>query len=219
MDKIKVFIIDDHKLFIEGLCSLLAEQEGLEIHGYSMYPVDFSTQMHEVDADVFIIDINMPEMSGITLTRLLTEAKPDARILALTMHNDYRYIEKMLQSGALGYALKSENIKELVRAIKTVATGKRFISDGVQETISKKIGSIHRIEESDDLRKSKLTKREIEILLLIIKEFPNKMIAEKLFISERTVETHRKNIFSKTNTNSAISLLKYAIKEGIYISE
>ena len=215
MSPIKIFIIDDHRLFIEGLYALLSDEECLDIVGYSMEPNQFLEKLNQIDADVFLVDINMPEMTGITLSKLIINKKPEAKILALTMYNDYRHIEKMIKGGALGYSLKSDNIKELVKAIKSVARGKKFISESIQETVVNKIGTIHSIEETENISKSSLTKREVEILMLIIKEYSNKQIAEKLFISERTVETHRKNIFAKTNTNSAISLLKYSIKEGI----
>ncbi|TVQ83918.1 MAG: DNA-binding response regulator [Bacteroidetes bacterium] len=215
MDPVKIYIIDDHHLFIEGLYALLSEEECLEITGCSTDPNDFLENLNQIEADVFLVDINMPEMTGIALSKLIINKRPEARILALTMYNDYRHIEKMIKSGALGYSLKSDNIKELIKAIKSVARGKKFISESIQETVVSKIGTIHRIEETEDIRRSSLTKREVEILMLIIKEFSNKKIAEKLFISERTVETHRKNIFAKTNTNSAISLLKHCIKEGI----
>ncbi len=215
MDPVKIYIIDDHHLFIEGLYALLSDEKCLKIIGYSMDPNNFLDNLNQIEADVFLVDINMPEMTGIALSKLIMDKKPEARILALTMYNDYRHIEKMIKSGALGYSLKSDNIKELVKAIKSVARGKKFISESIQETVVSKIGNIHRIEEAEDIRKSSLTKREVEILMLITKEFSNKQIAEKLFISERTVETHRKNIFAKTNTNSAMSLLKHCIKEGI----
>lgn len=215
MNTIKIFLVDDHKLFIEGIISLLSEEDCLQFVGYSLNPAEVRDKVDEIDADVFIIDINMPEMSGITLTKFIMEKKPDSKILALTMYNDYRHIEKMIKSGALGYSQKSDNIEELIKAIKTVARGRKFICESIQQTIVNNIGSIHKMEETEIVSKSKLTEREMEVLLLIIKEYNNREIAEKLFISRQTVETHRKNIFSKANTSSAVGLLKYAIKEGI----
>jgi DNA-binding NarL/FixJ family response regulator len=214
MNQIKIYIIDDHKLFIEGIKALLSDEKELMFIGSSTCPKEFINNMHNIEADVYLVDINMPEMSGIMVTNLLRNTKPEAKVLALTMYDDYRHIERMLKSGAIGYSLKSDNIAELVKAIKMVARGKKFICERIQETVLDQIGSIHELEENEDIRKSKMTKREIEILLLIIKEHSNQQIAEKLFISSRTVETHRKNIFAKANTNSALGLLKHAIKEG-----
>ncbi len=215
MDPIRVYIVDDHHLFIEGIYALFADVKMLEIVGYSMSPAEFLENFDEIEADVFLMDINMPEISGIALTKIVMERNPTTKILALTMYDDYKHVEKMLKSGAIGYALKSDNISELFKAIKSVQQGQKFISECIQEAIINRIGSVHELEESEDVSKSKLTKREIEILLLIIKEVPTKEIAEKLFISPRTVETHRKNIFAKANAKSAMSLLKYAIREGL----
>lgn len=215
MNKIKVFIVDDHSLFIEGLYSLLDEEFTVEIVGHSTNPQEVLKNMNSISTDVFLVDINMPHMSGTALTRLMLDTDPGAKVLALTMYNDFRNIEAMIQSGAIGYALKSDKLKELVKAIQTVAKGEKYISKSIHATIVNKIGSIHKIHETQDIKQAKLTKREVEILLLIIKEFQNKQIAEMLFISESTVETHRRNILLKTNTNSALGLLKHAIAEGI----
>ncbi len=215
MNNVKVYIIDDHKLFIEGLYSLLADKEGLRVIGHRLSPLEALQSIHQINADVFLIDINMPEMSGFELAQKILEKKPGARMLALTMYDDYQYIEKMIKSGVMGYSLKSDTIKELVKAIKTVAAGKRYMSERLKEDVIDKIGSINTLDETEDIKKSKLTNREKEILLLITKEYSNKAIAEKLFISERTVETHRKNICSKTNANTSLGFLKYGIVEGI----
>jgi DNA-binding NarL/FixJ family response regulator len=215
MQKIRVFIIDDHQLFIEGIYALLSDEPAFEFVGDAMSPNEFLAQMHTIQADVFLMDIDMPEMSGIMLTRMLIEKRPEAKVLALTMYDDFRHIEQMIKSGAMGYAVKSENITELIKAIKTVAAGGKYISESPRETVVNRLGSIHELEEVDEMSKSKLTKRETEILLLIIREVPKKEIAERLFISPRTLETHRKNIFAKANAKTVLGLLKYAVKEGL----
>ena len=165
-----------------------------------------------------MVDINMPDISGVELTRRIKEIVPDARILALTMFDEFSYVEKMMKNGAMGYVLKSASLQELSTAIATVASGKRFLGTEIQEIVFNKIGGksfsnkLVNFPETDHVR---LTKRETEILALIAREFTTQQIAEKLFISERTVETHRKNIFSKTKAKSAIGLSKYAIQQGI----
>jgi len=215
MEKIKIYVVDDHKLFIEGIYALLSDEQSLEFVGESLSADDFLLQLDQINADVFLMDINMPDVSGIMLTKMLLQRRPDARVLALTMYDDFRHVEQMMKSGAMGYAVKSENITELIRAIKMVAAGHKYISESSRETVVNRLGSIHELEEVDHVSKSKLTKREIEILLLIIKEVPKKEIAERLFISPRTLETHRKNIFAKANAKTVVGLLKYAYKEGI----
>ncbi len=215
MEPIKIYIIDDHTLFIKGLYSLLSDESSIELTGYSTSPSDFIEKINKVNADVFLVDINMPQMTGISLTQLILEQRPTAKILALTMYDDYRHIENMFKSGATGYSLKSDTIAELIRAIHAVAKKQKFISCNIQQTIINQIGSIHELEDVEDASKSKFTQREIEIVRLIIKEYSNKAIADKLFISPRTVESHRKNIFAKAQTSSALGLMKYAIQKGI----
>lgn len=215
MDRIRIYMVDDHNLFIKGLQALLSDEKSFHFIGSSTTGDHFLEQYERIAADIILMDINMPEVSGIMLTKMVMDKDPDARILALSMHNSYRHIEKMLTSGALGYSLKSDDLTELVKAIRTVARGKKYISQSIQDTIVDRLGTSDEFEEHDDISKSKLTRRETEILRLILKEHSNTQIAKKLFISHRTVETHRKNIFSKANANSAISLLRYAIKEGL----
>jgi DNA-binding NarL/FixJ family response regulator len=222
MNNVSVFIIDDHKLFVEGLCSLLADLQGFEITGFSMNPVDFLDKIDQHTADVYLVDINMPQLSGVQLTRKLKEWNPTIKILALTMYDEYEYVEKMIMAGASGYILKSASIQELTQAIRTVAEGAKFLGSDIQEVLFNKVeksnAELYTRSYSNNIEPdATLTKREIEILILISKELTTQQIAEKLFISERTVETHRKNIFSKTKAKSVIGLSRYAEKYG-YIS-
>lgn len=215
MERIKIFIIDDHKLFVEGISSLLSDDPRFEVVGYALSGNEFLKIHEDLDIGVYLLDINMPEISGVELARQIKESKPDAKILALTMYEDFSYVEKMIKSGAAGYVLKSASLPELSKAIEVVASGKKYFGDEIQEMVFNKISGKSVMDEksstSDELS---LTKREIEILSLIAKEFTTQQIAEKLFISERTVETHRKNIFSKTKAKSVIGLSKLAIQQG-----
>lgn len=218
MNEIKIFVVDDHKLFVEGICSLLADEQRFKIIGYTLSGEEFLSISHTIDADVYLVDINMPELSGVELTAELIRLKPDAKILALTMYDDFNYVEKMIRSGAAGYVLKSAGLQELSKAIETVACGDKFFGKEIQEMVFKKIGGKSSFIDKGDMSETgqaKLTPRETEILKLIAQEFTTQQIAEKLYISERTVETHRKNIFSKTKAKSVIGLSKYAIQHGI----
>ncbi len=222
MNQVSVFIIDDHKLFVEGLCSLLAEVEGFHIAGFSLNPVDFIENLQQPEAAVFLIDINMPQMSGVELTSRMTKRFPDTKILALTMYDEYEYVEKMIVAGASGYILKSASIQELTHAIRMIATGSKYLGSDIQKVLFNKVekstsGISQSEAEPDNKTNAVLTPREIEILVLIAKELTTQQIAEELFISERTVETHRKNIFSKTKAKSVIGLSRYAEKYG-YLS-
>ncbi len=215
MSAIKVFLIDDHKLFIHGLTSILNDKPGLKVVGYVHSAEEYFEREESLDVDVFLIDVNMPKMSGIEITRHIKEKDPRAKILALSMYEDSLYIEKMIQSGASGYIIKSANIKELVKAIKEVAKGKTYLGEDLQKVIFEKMGSMDFFEDHGHLNTNNLSKREIEILSLIAREYSTQQIAEKLFISELTVETHRKNILAKTKAKSIVGLVKYAIREGL----
>jgi DNA-binding NarL/FixJ family response regulator len=190
MKKIKLFLIDDHKLFIKGIISIFEESSEMEVVGHAYSANQYLNEPPVTEPDVILMDINMPDMTGIELTRLIKEKNPKAKILALSMFEDILYIQKMIQSGANGYVLKSADMQVLIDAIKTVAYGGKFWDAEIRNTILEKVGAIDS-EEFKDLNQNKLSKRELEILNLITKEFSNSQIAEKLFISELTVETHR----------------------------
>ncbi len=215
MATIDLFLVDDHKLFLEGLVSILNEKPGLNVLGYACSASEYFAVAEDIHPDVIIVDVNMPEMSGIELTHLIKEHNPQAKILALTMYEDPIYIQKMVHSGVNGYILKSANIKELEKAIRMVSQGENYLAKDIQKIVMDKIGYIESFEDFDSFNKNKLSKREIQIVSLIAREFSTQEIAEKLHISERTVETHRKNIIAKTNAKSIVGLVKYAIREGL----
>jgi DNA-binding NarL/FixJ family response regulator len=218
MNEIKIFVIDDHKIFVEGICSLLSDEKRFALVGCSNSGHEFLTKYLDYDIDVYLIDINMPELSGVELTKYIIEKKPSAKILALTMHEEFEYVERMIKSGASGYVLKSAGLNELSVAIEQVARGNKFFGIEIQEMMFNKLGGKNATFDSESKNhQPTLTKREIEILSLIAKEYTTSQIAEMLYISERTVETHRKNIFSKTKARSIIGLSKFAIQYG-YIS-
>jgi DNA-binding NarL/FixJ family response regulator len=157
---------------------------------------------------VLITDINMKELSGIELARKIKEFDDDIKILALSMHDDRQTISEMLEVGINGYVLKNTGMDELTMAINKVAGGQMFFSAEVTETMMKAISE----PKTSPKESITLTPREIEIVKLIAAELSNAQIGDKLFISERTVETHRKNIFRKTNTKSVAGLIKLAIE-------
>jgi len=214
MEKIRVYIIDDHKLFVEGIVSLISEETDLEVTGYSLLARDYLAMADQVEADVYLVDINMPEISGIELTDMIIERNPDAHVLALSMYDDIQFVEKMIKSGAIGYIQKAASMEELIRAIRTVAQGQRYLAQDIQDTIFSTLGNLGKLQAPEETE-NKLTKRELEVLQLVAKDYSTAEIADKLFISERTVETHRKNIFSKTDARTVIGLIRYAVKHGI----
>ena len=211
---IKVLVVDDHQLIIDGLKSLLQDEHDIVFAGGAntmQQAIDFVSKNR---VEVVLADINMPEGSGIETTRSLKVIQPDIQVLALTMHEDINMIRMMVEAGASGYILKRTNMNEVLEAIRVVAKGGKYLGRDVQEILLNNMGkSTSPAEQIVNL--SILTQREREILNLIAKELRNDEIAEKLFISERTVETHRRNIFTKTKTKSIVGLIKYAMGNGM----
>jgi len=197
-----IFIVDDHQLVIDGISSLLKGSEQFNISGSSTNPLEVSLRLSQSSTDILLTDISMPAMNGIELTRLLKKDFPDLKVIAISMHGENQIIKEMLDAGISGYILKNTGKQELIEAITKVASGGTYFDENVTREILNSFSS-----KNDEKR---LTPREIEIIRLIEQECSNKQISDKLFISERTVESHRKNIFRKTNTQSLIGLIKYA---------
>ncbi|MES2417848.1 MAG: response regulator transcription factor [Bacteroidota bacterium] len=205
--KINLFIVDDHQLVVEGLLSLLYNEEKYFIAGYSNRPQEVMERLAELEVDILLTDINMPEMTGVVLTRNVKKQFPYLKVLALSMFGDKTVIREMIAAGISGYIVKNTGKQELLMALDRLASGQTFFGEEVTNELMKSMGA------NDN--EPHLTNREIEILHLIAKEYSNKKMADLLFISERTVETHRKNIFRKTNTQSVVGLLKYAYDHKI----
>lgn len=215
MDKFKLLLVDDHRLMLDGLISLLEDEGCIESIRGATSGLQALAILENEKVDVLMVDINMPEMSGLELTKIVRERFPDIKVLALSMYNDNIMIAKMIEAGAMGYVLKSTNISELSEAICTIASGKRFLSKEAQDIIMQGIYNSDSSISNLQPNVIKLTSRESEVLALIVKEYSNEQIADKLFISERTVETHRKNIFMKTKQKTIVGLIKFAIENGL----
>ncbi|MCF8230691.1 MAG: response regulator transcription factor [Bacteroidales bacterium] len=214
-EPIKVIIVDDHRIVIDGLKSILEEDDNLSISGEAESGEEALRVLRKKQPDVMLVDLHMPGMSGIELTRKINEKYSGINILMLTMNDEGTLINQSIEAGASGYILKNSNTDELIDAIHTVAKGKKYLSSKAQEVVMNSI-----FKHQDAIREvepaaASLTQRESEILSLIAKEYSNEQIAEELFISERTVETHRKNIFTKTKTKTVVGLIKYAFQHGL----
>jgi DNA-binding NarL/FixJ family response regulator len=210
--KIKILIVDDHQIVLDGLVSLLLPEIIFDIQTATngKEGLDFASKN---DFDIYLIDISMPVMDGIEMSKALLQKKPDAKIIILTTHNDKEIIVEMLHIGVAGYVVKNSSKQELLTAIQKVKSGKSFFSDDVHEALRKEIKKQHEIETQENV--FSLTKREKEIIELLAKEYTNEKIAEELKISYRTVETHRKNIMQKTNSHNLAGLLKYFYSTGL----
>ncbi|NCC74230.1 MAG: response regulator transcription factor [Sphingobacteriia bacterium] len=217
--QIKVLVIDDHQLIIDGMKFVLQDEEDVVFAGGAASMEEALMFLKNNNVDVVLADISMPKHSGIEITKKIKELYPGIQVLALTMHEDISMISKMVDAGASGYILKRTNMNELIDAIKVAASGGKYLSSEIQAILMENLGGNTGITVIPDDATAPLSARELEILNLIAKEFSNEQIAEKLFISERTVETHRRNIFTKTKTKTIVGLIKYAIKNGLINQE
>ncbi len=209
---IRLLIVDDHQMMIDGIKSLLIYESDFNLIAETTQP-ETVIGLLEIDlVDIVIADVNMPGISGIELTRLIKEKFPQVQVLALSMHGDRDTISDMLEAGISGYVLKNTGKDELLQALRKIASGGLFFSDEVTLEMMRAARIPKPVAVNAPVR---LTPREIEIVKLIASEFNNAEIGENLFISERTVETHRKNIFRKTETKSVAGLIKLAIEQGI----
>lgn len=209
-EKITLALVDDHQIVIDGLMSLLKGHDRFRFAFASIDPTEVLQKLAQNPVDILLTDVMMPHLPGNELARLVKEKFPAVKILALSMSGQGDLVNEMINDADIsGYVLKNVGKQELIRALEKIAAGGIYFSDEV----------IAELQRNDRRRKEKeeahLTDREIEIIRLIEKEYNNKQIAEALFISERTVETHRKNIFRKTNTNSVIGLVKYAYEHKL----
>ncbi|MCK9291632.1 MAG: response regulator transcription factor [Bacteroidales bacterium] len=217
-EMIQVLVVDDHQLIIDGLKSLLQDEADIVFAG-GANNLDQAVEFIKANkVNVVLVDINMPGGSGILTTRKIKEINPAVQLIALTMHEDFAMIRQMIDSGASGYILKRTNMNEVLEAIRVVAAGGKYLGRDVQNILFNNLGETYQGQEQKDMSDI-LSVREKEILGLIAREMSNAEIAEKLFISERTVETHRRNIFTKTNTKSIVGLIKFALKHQLISPE
>lgn len=203
-NRYSVLLVDDHRILLEGVKALI--QSPFEVTATASSGKKALDLIKSTEFDVMITDYEMPGIGGKELVRAATIAQPEIRIIVLSMHDDPAVVRDLLRSGVLGYILKKDTHNNLTAALQKVVEGKRFLSDEIAELL------IHFSEDED---KGVLTSREVEILKLIAKEHSSKQIAEILFISERTVETHRKNILRKTGANNLVGLIKYAYANNL----
>lgn len=208
--KIRVAIVDDHQIVLDGLASLLQGSDDIRLVFTTQDPASVLEKMQGQSIDILITDIAMPELNGLELSKLVRKQFAEVKILALSMSSDWDVVDELINTvDVSGYALKNINRDGLVTAIRKIADGGIYFSEEVLQTLEQAKNIKTKNEEAQ------LTAREIEIITLIEKEYNNKRIAEELFISERTVETHRKNILRKTGTNTVLALVKYAYEHHL----
>ncbi|MFT3846964.1 MAG: response regulator transcription factor [Lacibacter sp.] len=208
--KIKIAIVDDHQIVIDGLRSLLKGHSQYEIAVECNHPENMISHLRKHAVDILLTDVMMPVLTGVELAKQVKKEFPSIKIIALSMNGEGSLVNQMIEESDIsGYLLKNIGQTEFLKALNKIAAGGIYFSD---EVLQEMLKASERKKEAEE---SKLTARELEIVKLIEKEYSNKQIAEELFLSERTVETHRKNIFRKTKTNSVIGLIKYAYEHKL----
>ncbi len=206
MNKIKVLVVDDHPMVLEGMRSMLLQISFVEITGTAPNAYEAIERIKENIPDIVITDINMPEVSGIELTAKIRKEFPAVRIVAMSTFKERSYISQMIQSGASGYLVKSASREEIEEAILSVYEGKLYMSLDINLSAADK-AELNTVPV--------LSSREKEVLQLIADGFTNPQIATKLFISLHTVDSHRKNLLTKFTVNNTASLIKLAAKHNM----
>ncbi|MDN5210909.1 response regulator transcription factor [Fulvivirgaceae bacterium BMA12] len=217
MQAIRILLADDHKIIRDGIKALLKGAEGIEIVGDVEDGQQAINILEKEKIDLVLMDISMPVLNGIDATKYIRRNFPDVRVMALSMHDDDAHIINMLKAGAVGYVFKNTGKVNLVEAIKTVSSGESFFAKEASQKIME-----YFMQNKDLSKKSgttpdtmRLTEREKEVLKLIAEEYTNQEIAEKLFLSHRTIDTHRRNLLQKLSVKNTAGLVKYAIKCGL----
>lgn len=202
-----IFLTDDHEILLDGLKKIISDETDLKVVGSAATVQQTMDELTRLNVDLLITDYNLPDEDGLTLVRKVKRKYPEMKILVLSMHDEGHLVKEILKEGINGYVLKKDSHNELVNAISAIQNGKVYLSSDINTILMK---GLHGEGEQ-----KLLTEREREILKLISREYTNRDIAEELFISERTVETHRKNIFRKTGTNNMVGLIKYAYANNL----
>jgi two-component system invasion response regulator UvrY len=202
--KIKIVIADDHLLIAETWATLINMDPDFDVVKVFDNTQTLIEEISEIKPDIAILDININPFSGIDATKMIRRLAPGTKIIGVSMHNQPSFAKKMMRNGAMGYVTKSSNKNEMYDAIRSVMKGEKYICAEIQRNITNQV-----LMDDDENKLSRLTEREIEIIKLIKNGSTNKEIAEKLFLSPRTVETHRARILKKLDLKNSLSLVKY----------
>ncbi|HOP04018.1 MAG TPA: response regulator transcription factor [Tenuifilaceae bacterium] len=216
MSKIKVALVDDHQIVRDGIKSLLESASNIEIVGEADTAKELLLKLDKVNPNIVIVDISLPDMSGIELTKQIVNNFTEIKVIVLSMHTTQEFIFNAIKSGARGYLPKNITREELIESINQVYAGKEYFSQEISEIILKSyLKQVKNPEQNSDTYEQQLTAREKEILKLVAEGYSNLLIADKLFISVRTVESHKNHIMQKLELTTTVELVKYALKNRI----
>jgi len=207
----KIAITDDHKMVLRGIEIMLESTKEIQVVGAYNNAEETIEYITKDQPDILLLDINLPDTNGIDLSKYLLKKYPNLKIIALTSHDDISFVKRMLKNGVHGYLLKNTDRLELIEAFKTVLSGEVYL----QKDIRKKILNQTIKSKADNRLKPNLTRREQEVLIAISEELTTQEISDKLFISPKTVETHRMNIMSKLGAKNSVGIIKIAIEKEL----
>ncbi|GAB1419171.1 response regulator transcription factor [Bacteroidales bacterium] len=207
---IRVIVVDDHEIFRSGLKMVINKLGYARVVAEAANGAEFLQLLDEEETDIVLMDIEMPVMNGIEATRQALEKKPGLKVIALTMFTEDAYIQHMIEAGAKGFLIKNIRKDVLDRAIQAVYNGKTYYSEELWDYFTKSI-----VKEEKTENDLVITRRELEVLQLLAEGLSNKEIGDRLFVSERTIVGHKSNLMAKTNTKNTVSLLAYAIRNGL----
>lgn len=209
---IKIIIADDHQLFREGLINLLTDASNIEIVANAENGKDAIEKAIIHKPDIVIMDIHMPELTGVEATAQLRDKMPDVKVIALSMHSEKHYVKGMLEAGAVGYLFKNCTYSQLINAIETVYSGKKYLSNEIAEVL---IDDFLDNGNSANESLAELTEREMEVLKLYADGKTTRDISKELFVSIKTIGTHKQHIQEKLNLKTTADMTKFALKNGI----
>jgi len=209
---IRILLADDHRMFLDGISALLKDVNEFELIGRAEHGGEVMAALRTDEPDVLVMDINMPGLDGLETLTMMREKHPGVKVLVLSMHSELRFIQQAIEDGATGYILKNADKDELCEAIRTVAKGEKYFSRQVSNVL---IDAMRNPEKQRGYRQVDLSQRELEVLALIAQECTTPEIAERLFISEHTVKSHRKNLISKLGVKNIAGLVRFAIENDL----
>ncbi|MCB2196497.1 MAG: response regulator transcription factor [Bacteroidetes bacterium] len=209
--KIKVFIVDDHEIFRNGLLTILKKVDNIDLVGEAGNGKELISKLEDTNPDVVLMDIKMPVMDGLDATKKAIEIKSDVKIIALSMFGDEEHLKKMISAGARGFLLKNVTRTILTHAIELVNEGGSFYSEELLVHFTQKFLN----NNQNEIEELQITKRELEVLQLVSTGLSNQEIADKLFISKRTVDGHKNSLIVKSGSKNMVDLLMYSIKKGL----
>ena len=209
---VNIALVDDHTLFRTGLRGLLSMRDDFNVVADVGSGEEFLHVLETTDIDVVFMDISMPGIDGVETTRRALQVRPDLRVITLSMYGDDHYYTLMLESGAAGFVLKDSDIEEVYSAVDAVMQGDSYFSEALLGTFTR---NMSRLATTDTSGEEALSEREVEILVEVCRGLSNQEIADKLFISKRTVDKHRANILEKTGCKNTANLVVYAIKRHL----